>query len=54
MNEFFSLLPSWADVLKVPLIMLITAVSVAVFVITIRLIFRFLKKIFHAVFGKHK
>lgn len=54
MNELFLLLPSWADVLKVPVIMLVTSFSVAVIVIPIRLIFHLLKKAFHAIFDKHE
>ncbi|MDO4961570.1 MAG: hypothetical protein Q4E57_06935 [Eubacteriales bacterium] len=50
MNELLSLLPGVSDLVKVPLIMLIAALSVAVIVVAARLVWKFFKKIFNAIF----
>lgn len=54
MNEWMELLPSWADILKVPLIMLIAALSVAAVVVVARAVWKLLKIAFHAVFPKER
>lgn len=54
MSEMLSFLPGWIDIIKVPFIMFVTAVSVAIVVIIARFIFRLLIKISHTAFGKHK
>lgn len=36
MGELFSLIPSWADIVKVPIIMVVAAASVAIVVLGIK------------------
>ncbi|MDO4962237.1 MAG: hypothetical protein Q4E57_10395, partial [Eubacteriales bacterium] len=53
MNELLSLLPGISDLVKVPLIMLITALSVAIIVVAARLVWKFLKKIISTIFHRN-
>lgn len=53
MSELLSLLPGVSDIIKVPIIMLIAALSVAVIVVAARLVWKFLKKIFQSVFSSN-
>lgn len=50
MEELFSLIPGISDILKVPVIMLAAALSVAAVVVAARLVVKLLLKAFHAVF----
>lgn len=50
MKELLSLIPGVSDILKVPVIMLAAAFSVAVFVIAVKMLIKLFVKIFHMVF----
>lgn len=52
MSELINLLPSLTDILKVPVIMLAAALSVAVAIIAARLLIKLLIKAFRAIFHK--
>lgn len=54
MKELFSLIPGVSDILKVPVIMLATALSVAMVVVAARLLIKLLMKAFRAIFHKER
>lgn len=54
MEELLFLIPGVSDILKVPVIMLATACSVAVAVIAARFLIRLLVKAFRTVFHKEQ
>ncbi len=54
MDELLALLPGVSDVLKVPVIMLVTALSIAVIVIPLRVLWKLLRKGCQALSHKNK